>query len=247
MSYRLRKMIQLDMLNLFINPTWMCFSILFPFLLITIIGFMTKGMYGETVTSYDYYGVTLMVYSGLYTGTFSANSFMEERIKKANLRSIYSPIHQWEIPLLKTLATFFYTTFFYTFVAVITGGLFSINYGDSLVKLWLLFAAINFASSSLGVLMCCIFKSEGVANQILSIMTNIVALTAGLLFPTAFFGQSFGRFCEKLPLSQVMKSIFELIYDHNSHNYYFSFVGSILTACLFLLLAIYFFKGEDYV
>lgn len=247
MFYRLRKMIALDLLNLILNPTWMCFSILFPLLLIVIVGYMTQNLYGSLVTSYDYYGVTLMIYSALYSGTFSANCFMEEKIKKANLRSVYAPIQSWEIPLSKTVATFLYTLFFYTLVAIFTGVLFSINYGEHVFKLWLLFASINFASSNVGVLMCCIFKSEGIANQILSIVTNIVGITAGLLFPTAALGQTFHDVCSALPLSKYMIVIFELIYDSSSPNYISALIWMSCISLIMIVLTNFFFKGEDYV
>lgn len=245
--YQLTKMIQRDFLNLLMNPTWLFFCLLFPFLLITIVSFMTQGMYGEAFTSYDYYGVTLMFYSALYSGTFAANSFMEERIKKANLRGIYAPNGEWKIPFSKTIATFLYTLVIYSFVAVLVRGLFSINYGSAYFQLWLLFVGVNLASSSFGVLMCCVFKSEGVANQILSILTNIVAITAGLLFPAAAMGSLFSKISQWMPLSKVIQAAFELIYDNHSHDFLFAFGGSLLVALVFSLLSQLLFKGEAYV
>ena len=101
--YRLVKIIQRDTINLLTNPMWIFFSLMFPFLLVAILGFLTEGLYGDYFTSYDYYGVTLMLFSAMYAGTFSANSFMEEKIKRANLRIVYSPIRNWFIPFSKVL------------------------------------------------------------------------------------------------------------------------------------------------
>ncbi|MBO1305565.1 ABC transporter permease [Enterococcus sp. 669A] len=244
--YRFGKMLQRDFMNLLMNPTWLMFCLGFPFLLVTIIGFMTNGLYGASFTSYDYYGVTLMFYSALYTGTFSANSFMEERIKQANLRSLYTPISQWEIPLAKTLATFLYTLIFYTFIGGILMILFQVNYGTEIFKLWLLFAGINFASSSLGVLMCCIFKSEGVANQILSIITNVIAITAGLLFPAAALGETFSKISQALPLSKVIQVAFQLIYDNNSQNFLLTLAGIAALSLILVFASQMTFKGEAY-
>ncbi|MGM0212897.1 ABC transporter permease [Enterococcus sp. AZ109] len=244
--YRFVKMIQRDFMNLLLNPTWLMFCLGFPFLLVSIIGFMTKGLYGGNFTSYDYYGVTLMFYSALYTGTFSANSFMEERIKQANLRSLYTPISQWEVPLAKTLATFFYTLIFYTFIGCVLMFLFQVNYGTEIFKLWLLFAGTNFASSSLGVLMCCIFKSEGVANQILSIITNIVAITAGLLFPASALGETFSKISQALPVSKVVQMAFQLIYDNNSQHFLITLAGIGIVSVLLVFASQMAFKAEAY-
>lgn len=245
--YQLIKMIQRDFLNLLFNPTWLFFCLMFPFLLITIVSFMTQGMYSDSFTSYDYYGVTLMFYSALYSGTFAANSFMEERIKKANLRGIYAPNCEWKIPFSKTIATFLYTLIIYSFVAVLVSILFSINYGAALFQLWLLFVGVNLASSSFGVFMCCLFKSEGVANQILSVLTSIIAITAGLLFPAAAMGPAFSKVSQWMPLSKVIQAAFELIYDSHSQYFLLAFIGSLLVALVFSLLSQLLFKGEAYV
>lgn len=245
--YQLTKMIQRDFLNLLMNPTWLFFCLLFPFLLITIVSFMTQGMYSDSFTSYDYYGVTLMFYSALFSGTFAANSFMEERIKKANLRGIYAPHCEWKIPFSKTIATFLYTLILYSFVAILARVLFSINYGPAPVQLWLLFVGVNLASSSIGVFMCCLFKSEGVANQILSIVTNLAAITSGLLFPAATMGSLFSKVSQWMPLSKVIQAAFELIYDSDNHYFLLAFAGSLLVAAIVSLLSQLLFKGEAYV
>ena len=87
---------------------WVILCIAFPFLFTTILGILTEGLYGTSVSSYDYYGVTMLVFSSLYAGTYSANSFLEERIKQPNLRIAYSPISSLFIPILGLLSGLFF-------------------------------------------------------------------------------------------------------------------------------------------
>lgn len=244
--YRLKKMIQRDLLNLIFNPTWLVFCIFFPFSLIAIVGFMTQNLYGSNFSSYDYYGVTLMIYSALYTSIFAANSFMEEKIKKPNLRVVFAPVNEWEIPFSKIVATFLYTIIFYSIVGVCSAYLFKINFGKHIFLLWLLFAALNLFCSSLGVLMCCVFKSEAIANQILSLLTNVIAIASGLLFPAAVFGETLMRFSNFIPLSTVSLAAFKLIYDDNTAIFLPIFVGLISATILMTAIAQLLFKGEDY-
>ncbi len=42
---------------------WVILCIAFPFLFTTILGILTEGLYGTRVSSYDYYGVTMLVFS----------------------------------------------------------------------------------------------------------------------------------------------------------------------------------------
>jgi len=246
--YRLFRIIQRDTMNLITNPMWIFFSLMFPFLLVVILGFLTGGLYGDYFTSYDYYGVTLMLFSTMYAATFSANSFMEEKIKKANLRIVYSPIRNWFIPFSKAVATFIFTTFFYTIVAVICHLLFQIRFGDGkLLQIWLLFIGMNLLFSCIGVLMCCIFKSEGVANQILSILTAALAMLSGFLFPIANLGEAFVKISKWLPTTKVAQTIFEMIYDQNSANFSSVFLMLVAFSVLILAVSTILFNGEEYV
>lgn len=80
-----------DFLNLIKNPTWIFFLTGFPVLFIMILSYLTGGAYGNGTSSYDYYGICGMIYCILSSGMISANAFMEERIKKPNMRIIYAP------------------------------------------------------------------------------------------------------------------------------------------------------------
>ena len=73
-----------DFINLIKNPMWIFYGTAFPILLVAIVGYLAHSAYGNEVTSYDYYGVTLMIYSALSSGMTSANSFMEERMDCSN-------------------------------------------------------------------------------------------------------------------------------------------------------------------
>ncbi|MBO0452492.1 ABC transporter permease [Candidatus Enterococcus murrayae] len=246
--YRLFRIIQRDTINLLTNPMWIFFSLMFPFLLVAILGFLTEGLYGKYFTSYDYYGVTLMLFSTMYAATFSANSFMEEKIKKANLRIVYSPIRNWFIPFSKVVATFIFTTLFYTIAAVICHLLFQIRFGDEkLVQIWALFSGMNLLFSCIGVLMCCIFKSEGVANQIISILTAALAMLSGFLFPVANLGETFVKISNWLPTAKVAQTIFEMIYDQNASNFSSMFILLLICSLLILVIATILFNGEEYV
>ena len=246
--YQLFKIIQRDTMNLLTNPMWIFFSLMYPILLVAVLGFLTGGLYGDYFTSYDYYGITLLLFSTMYAATFSANSFMEEKIKKANLRIVYSPIRNWFIPFSKAIAAFLFTTIFYSIAAVICQLLFQIRFGDEkLLQIWLLFIGMNLLFSCIGVLMCCIFKSEGVANQILSILTVALAMLSGFLFQVANLGETFVKISNWLPTTKVAQTIFEMIYDQNSSNFSSVLLMLVAFSILILTVSMILFNGEEYV
>lgn len=247
MMYRFLRIVQRDTINLFMNPMWLFFGIGFPFLLTAVLGVLTEGLYGSSITSYDYYGVTMLLYSTLYAATFSANAFLEERIKQPNLRIIYAPISKFSIPLSKILATFIFTSVFYTLAGGIMHLILGVNFGSAhLWQIWALFMAVDFFFSCIGVLMCCLFKSEGVANQIISVVTTLFAVLSGLFFPVASLGKQMVTVSKFSPITKVVDLIFALIYDASTTGF-LAIMGMLLGLSILLILCCGgLFKGEDY-
>ena len=87
---------------------WLFYGTAFPILLVVILGFLGKDRYGKEVTSYDYYGITLMIYSIFMSGMTSANAFMEITIRKPNMRIIYAPGNSNVIYISKIVSSFIF-------------------------------------------------------------------------------------------------------------------------------------------
>lgn len=147
------KILTMDIINLFLNPIWVFYSIGFPVIAALILGFLTSGSYGNAVSSYDYYGVAILFFAISNAATFSANSFMEERIKSPNLRIIYFPVRPFYIHFSKVVATFIFCALSSTIAAIILHVTLHVNYGGYLA--WAPFAVMLisvFFFSALGVL-----------------------------------------------------------------------------------------------
>jgi ABC-2 type transport system permease protein len=75
--YALRKMIVVDTKNLFKNKAWLLLGIFLSIILVALLGFITKPLYGSIMSSYDFYGVTVFFFLTANGATFSANAFLE--------------------------------------------------------------------------------------------------------------------------------------------------------------------------
>ena len=245
--YQFMRIVQRDTLNLFLNPMWVFMSIALPFFLASILGFLSEGMYGSILSSYDYYGISMIFFGILNTATFSANSFLEEKIKRANLRIIYTPINKKYLTLSKVISTFIFTSFFYSLTAVFLHFIFDVNYGgENTVYVWFLLMGMNLFFSSLGVLMCCIFKSEEIANQILSIVTTLFALFSGFFFPIQPLGKLFVKISNSLPTTKILNDIWTIIFDQNHTTFLLDFLLIIGLSLLMIKGATYCFNEEDF-
>lgn len=243
--YELRKMVELDLLNLMKNPMWVAYATLFPILLVMTLSFLAGS--GHVLRPVDYFGITMMLFAALLSSSFSANAFMEERIKLPNMRLIMMPVPVYFIPLSKIVATFIFSVLFYTLDGFVLHGIFQVNFGGLYwPAVWFLLVAVDLFSIVLGVLFCTIFKTETTANQVTSLIVQTFALLSGCFFPIYVLGDTLGAVSQYSPVTMVINTLFEVIYDGNFYHYVgalliilsLTFVGGILSLRLF--------KGDDY-
>lgn len=201
-----------DLKNLFKNPMWVFYGTLFPVLLVIILGFLNKDSYGKEVTSYDFYGITLMIYAVLSSGMTSANAFMEERIRKANMRIIYAPGSIRDIYLSKIISSFLFALTCHVFDMLLLIALFHIHMA-AIPELLILLVFGELFFNGLGVMFCCIFKTEAMANQILNIFVNLFAVFGGLMFPMDGYGKTVRAVSYFSPAKWIAKAAFGMIYD----------------------------------
>jgi ABC-2 type transport system permease protein len=233
-----------DFINLVKNPMWIFYATIFPLLLVVILGFLAKNGYGSEVTSYDYYVITLMIYSILTSGMTSSNAFMEERIKKPNMRIIYAPGSVKSIYLSKILASFTFSFIFHLFDMLLLCIMFHINI-SAIPQIIILFGLTELFSVTLGIMFCCIFKTEAMSNQILSIVINLMAILGGLLFSLDGYGKVVQNISAISPAKWLVKTTFAMIYDHDFTTFIPTVVLLVITIIIMLYVCGKTFRKED--
>jgi len=246
--YKFKKLFVMDLMNLFTNPMWIFYAFGFPIVLILILGFLMSGSYGKDVTSYDYYGVALLIFGFFNAATFAANSFMEERIKSPNMRIVYSPVRPIFIPLSKILATSVFCTVAYVFVALFLHLSVGVTYGGS--DVWAVFMIMLlsiFFFSALGVLVCCLLKSEGTTNQILGLLFALFSALGGVFFPVDGLGKVLSAASWISPAKWILTSFLRIIYDKDFSMLLPVCGGFVLLSAVSVFLCGRLFRGEEYI
>ena len=91
-----------DLINLWKNKPIMMYLLIYPILLIPITGFVFNSIFtGGILNSYDYYGVTMMIYLSMATVIILPETLFGSSVKYANYRIIYSPIPRYQIYMSK--------------------------------------------------------------------------------------------------------------------------------------------------
>lgn len=246
--YRFSQIFKRDFLNLIFNPMWVFNGTLFPFLLVLVLGFLSSGSYEISVTAYDYYGVSMMIYVIFNSATISSNSFMEEKIKQGNMRIIYSPVPKSFMYTSKILASFVFSSICHLLVIIVLHLSLNVNFGGTNVLFVILVLLLfEFLASILGVMFCCIFKSENTANQILSIVINISAVLGGLFFQLGGFGKNVENISYISPVKWIVTDIFKVIYDKDFSYYLPTVIIIIVLSIAALFLCGKFYRTEDYI
>lgn len=243
------KIVKFDFMNVIRNPMLLIANTVLPIVLIGVIGFVTKSGYGSlNISSYDYYGITIMVFQGIMMCMTASNAFMEETVKKGNARIAYAPVSKTEIYLSKILSSYMVGGICYTLIMLIAQYTLNINFGGkNILYIILLINVLAFFGSCLGVLFCCIFKSEEGANSIMQIPILIFIFLGGVFFPIASLGKVVELISNISPLRWITQCAFQIIYDNDFSIYLPSIGITLFAAIICIVICQVIFKPEEYV
>ncbi|AAK81334.1 ABC-2 type transport system permease protein [Clostridium acetobutylicum] len=243
------RIVKFDFKNIIRNPMLLFFNTIFPLILIGSIGFVMKNGYGSfNVTSYDYYGVTMMIFTAFIICITASNTFMEKSVKKGNTRIVYAPVSKAEIYLSKIISTYILGSIFYSIIIVLGKYVLNINYGTrSTIYIIILINMLTLFGCCLGVLFCCIFKSEEGANSVLQIVIMLFIFFGGVFFPVYSLGKIVESISNLSPLKWITECIFRIIYD-NDFSIYLPTIGVMLVSSIIcIVICQIIFKPEEYV
>ncbi|GFZ33101.1 transport permease protein [Clostridium zeae] len=243
------KIVKFDIVNIIRNPTLIIANTIFPLILIGVIGFITKGGYGSLgINSYDYYGVTLMIFTAIMLAMTATNTFMEEKVKKGNTRIIYAPVSKAEIYLSKLIATYIVGIVCYSLIILFAQYILHMNFGGkNVLYVVILINVLSLFGCCLGTMFCSIFKKEQLANSIMQIPILIFVFLGGSFFPVEGLGKLITKISVISPIKWITECAFKIIYD-NDFSMYISTLGVISVFSIICIIITHItFKPEEYV
>ncbi len=246
---KLSILLKQDFRNIFGNPSVLLFAFLYPTALVLLFGFLFSDMYqSNIVTSFDFYGITMIFYLILQSATITPTIFMEERIKKGNLRIAYAPVSRVEIYASKLIATIILLALSFLVHIVFLGITGIVNFGgpNCLAIIGLFFLALVFMVS-LGGAVCTIVKNEDLTNKIVGITVNCFALVSGIFFPVETLGEFASGVANATPVKMTLNKIFEIIYDNSFDGIGWVIGFTILFTILMIFIIHRHYHIEDYI
>lgn len=243
------KLIKQDFRNLVTTPIVATACFIYPWLLVCLFGFIFSSIYGgEGVTSYDYYGVTMMLYMIIASITITPNTFMEKKLRQGNIRIAYAPVSKVSIYMSKIISSYLFMEISFVINMVLMNHFKIVNFGGSnFIYVLVMFAVFLLFTVTLGGAVCVILKTEELTNMILADVGAIFALLSGIFFPVDSLGKVVSKLSNLSPLKWIVNSSFSVIYDNNFQNYNSIVLVLILLSILCLIVMHFNYKPEDYI
>lgn len=243
------KILRFDFFNIVRNPTLLFSNTVFPLLLIAIMGFVTKSDFDNPiVSSYDYFGVNMIIFCTMLIAMTASNTFMEEKVKRGNIRIVYSPISKTSIYFSKLLSTYIFGTICFSTIIIVAQTIFHLNLGGvNLPYFLLLINALTLFGCCFGTMFCCIFKNEEQANGIMQIPVAFFVFFGGVFFGVHRLGSTINSISHFSPLYWVSESSFRLIYDNDLDIYLPVILSLVLASIVCTVISHIVFKPEGYV
>jgi ABC-2 type transport system permease protein len=243
------KLIKQDFRNLITTPVIVTVCTIYPWLLVGSFGFIFSSLYGgRGVTSYDYYGVTMVMYLIIASITITPNTFMEKKLRQGNIRIAYAPVSKVSIYMSKIISSYLFMGISFSINMIIMNYLSLVNFGGSnFIYVLGLFMVFLLFTATIGGAVCVILKTEELTNMILSNIASIFALLSGMFFPVDSLGEVVSKLSNLSPLKWILDLSFSVIYDNNFQNYNVIVLGLILLSIVSLIVMHVNYKPEDYI
>lgn len=211
------KILRQDFLNILHNPALVFTNTLLPLILTGALGLITEnGFDGNFISSYDYYGVNMMIFSVAIIAITASNAFMEERVKRGNFRIAYAPVSNTEIYLSKIISSYLLALICYSTLIPFCQFVLGLNMGGGrMIYFILLLNVFSWSGCCFGTMFCCIFKSEEQANAMMQLPVFASVFLGGILFQVHRFGNTVRILSLFSPVKWVAECSCRIIYDGN--------------------------------
>lgn len=212
------------------------YNMIFPIVLISLLGIMGKSKsYGE-ISSYEYYHVVIIPFCIMMSITTAAYSAKDDAFANTAKRVLLTPINISALITAKTLACTFVISLF-SFSTYLFLGIFISTDFSKVIYILILYSFMTFFFCSIG---CFI----GLSTKKFILLKNIINIPICIL---GIFGGCFFQNYHNLSLmTWVNKSIFLYLYDNRKSLLLCLSILFCLAGILFVGLAIKYFKKEEY-
>lgn len=223
------------------------YNIIFPVIMLIILGYLTSGSYGRAFTGYQYYSVVMLPFCIALAIISAAYAGKDEAYRKTAVRFLFSPINKAQVVLAKLLSLSIIISFCNLIVLLCSLFLFRLPIGNKLVPIFLLLAAETFAICAVGLFIGFGMKNFVIIKNLMNLPIMLAAILAGVFYPFGTLKEGVALAVNMSPLTWFNRSLFLYIYDNSVSLLWRVTLVCVLIGIGFTILAITLFKKEEYI
>lgn len=223
------------------------YNIIFPIIMIILLGYLSSGSYGREFTGYQYYCVVMLPFCIAMAVITAAYAGKDDAYKKTAVRFLFAPVKVTHIIIAKLFSCTIVISFCNLIVLIFVLLICKLPISAKLPTITLALAAEAFAVCAIGLFIGLGMKNFIFIKNILNIPICIAAVLAGTFFPLGTLNPRWESVIALSPLTWINRGIFLYIYDHDPVILLRSVFVSVSIGIIFAVLAVLLFKKEEFI
>lgn len=223
------------------------YNIVFPLIIIMLLGYLTSKSYGTEFTSYNYYTIVTIpfcILMGIISVSYAAQ---DEKISSTSYRYMISPISIIALVLSKLFSCTIILSLCNVITLIIIKGVFQINFGGNFLAIIFLLVCESAVVSAIGLFLGLACKNLDILRNIINIPIVIFGFLGGVFFPVSSLSPVVSLAINISPLTWVNRSIVDCIYDNNLQPLFNISSIFVIISILMTVLTVKFFKREAFI
>ncbi|WP_394926975.1 ABC transporter permease [uncultured Robinsoniella sp.] len=223
------------------------YSIVFPTVMILLLGYLTCTSYGNEFSSYNYYTITIVPFCALMGISTVSYAAQDEKLLHTSYRYIAAPISPKQIVLSKFCSCGVVLSLCNTITLLIGKFLFRLDFQGNITMVIILLICETTAVTGIGLYLGLACKNLDSLRNFINIPLVLFAFLGGVFFPVSSLNTVLSTLIAFSPLTWINRGIISCVYDNQVQLIYGISVILFMTGIVMVLLTIRFFKKEAFI
>jgi len=223
------------------------YNIVFPFLIILLLGVLCRNQFKGEITSYQYYTLVSIPFCTAMAIVTAAYSGKDDAYAKTAQRVMVAPVSVKAIVLCKIISCTLIFTFCSMFVLMIAAMLWKLKIYRSITELFILYTGIAFMVSAIGTYIGLGMKNFLAIKNVMTVPIGIFAVAAGTFFPIGTLSVRMQYLMNLSPLTWINRCVFLVLYDNSFYMIWLVAGVLIAIGATFTMISVKSFKKEEYI
>ncbi len=223
------------------------YNIIFPIVMIVILGYLSSESYDKEFTGYQYYSIVMLPFCIAMAMITAAYAGKDDAYKRTAMRFLFSPVSRRQIVLSKLMSCVSVISLCNLVVLIFAGFVWKLPLNLTIIPVFILLAMETYAVCAIGLFIGFGMKHFLFIKNIMNIPISVFAILAGVFYPMGSLNRRMELLFQLSPLTWVNRSIFLLLYDYKAELLWRTSVVLMAVGIIFTILAIRLFKREEYI